>query len=359
MMMDMKQLAKAKAETGRRGFIAGVAAAAVGAAAGASAGGGAGEASGRPFKVCVFTDIHFDDFWPNSDDTSFLDGIMARAEREKCDMMVHLGDFMHGVEKPRQKMFVEKYNASRIPAYHVLGNHDQDQCDDRATLEAYRMRGSGYYSFDMGGFRFVVADANYFRCEPGKFVHYGKAGCPRIGGRIGYWVPPEQLEWLRSAIVGSPLPCVVMAHESFERANYLPVQNAAEVRRIFAEANAKKPGTVRLVMNGHNHNDNLRILDGIPYWDVNSANYQWFGKKHAKYPAEYVKRHPGSVYTLGWTKPLSAVLSLWPDGRVKIEGSEAEWLFGVAAKDAGFPVCDGDGRETHPKILSADFRMIF
>lgn len=113
-------------EVNRRGFVSGIAAAAVGAAAGASAGGGAGEASGRPFKVCVFTDIHFDDFWTNSDDTSFLDGIMARAEREKCDMMVHLGDFMHGVEKPRQKMFVEKYNASRIPAYHVLGNHDQD-----------------------------------------------------------------------------------------------------------------------------------------------------------------------------------------------------------------------------------------
>ena len=31
----------------------------------------------------MFSDIHFDDFWTNSDDTSFLDCIMARAEREK------------------------------------------------------------------------------------------------------------------------------------------------------------------------------------------------------------------------------------------------------------------------------------
>ena len=170
-------------EVNRRGFVSGFAAAAAGAAFGAPLGGDAGADSARPFKVCVFSDIHFDDFWTNSDDTSFLDGIMARAEREKCDMMIHLGDFMHGVEKPRQRMFVERYNASRVPAYHVLGNHDQDQCDAQATL------------------------------------------------------------------------------------------------------------------------------------------------------------------------------SLWPDGRVRIEGSEADWLFGVTAKAAGYSECDADGRETHPKILSADFRL--
>ena len=68
-------------EVNRRGFVSGVVAAAAGAAVGAPLGRDA--ASVRPFKVCVFTDIHFDDFWTNSDDTSFLDGIMARAEREK------------------------------------------------------------------------------------------------------------------------------------------------------------------------------------------------------------------------------------------------------------------------------------
>lgn len=167
-------------EVNRRGFVSGIVAAAAGAALGAPLGGDASAVSARPFKVCVFSDIHFDDFWTNSDDTSFLDGIMARAEREKCDMMIHLGDFMHGVDKPRQRMFVERYNA---------------------------------------------------------------------------------------------------------------------------------------------------------------------------------KRHPGAVHILGWTKPLSAILSLWPDGRVRIEGSEADWLFGVTAKAAGFPECDADGRETHPKILSADFRL--
>ena len=69
-------------EVNRRGFVSGIAAAA-GAAFGAPLGGDAGASSARPFKVCVFSDIHFDDFWTNREDTSFLVGIMARAERAK------------------------------------------------------------------------------------------------------------------------------------------------------------------------------------------------------------------------------------------------------------------------------------
>ena len=70
-------------EVNRRGFVSGIVAAGAGAALGVPLDGDVGAASARPFKVCVFSDIHFDDFWTNSDDTSFLDGIMARAERAK------------------------------------------------------------------------------------------------------------------------------------------------------------------------------------------------------------------------------------------------------------------------------------
>ena len=70
-------------EVKRRGFVSGIVAAVAGAALGAPLGGDAGASSARPFKVCVFSDIHFDDFWTNSENTSFLDGIMARAERAK------------------------------------------------------------------------------------------------------------------------------------------------------------------------------------------------------------------------------------------------------------------------------------
>ena len=258
------------------------------------------------------------------------------------------------MRSPEQKAFLKLYNDFKIPGYHCLGNHDQDGNPYRETCEAYRMP-SPYYSFDKGGFRFIILDPNYFCNEPGKFIHHENGNYfKRVKGSTINWIPPEQLEWLRSAVVGSPLPCIVASHQSLERGKGAPVMNAREVRAIFKEANEKKPGTVRLVMNGHLHIDYLRVLDNILYWDVNSANYQYYAKKHDKYPEAYMKTHRRANHNLGWKSPLSAILTLWPDGRIKIDGSKSEYLFGVAPADAGYPDCDQDGRETHPMIQSAD-----
>ena len=317
---------------------------------------GKGEsASPRPLKVCVFSDLHYHPGrWTNTENTSFLEKIMARAEHERCDMMLHCGDFMHGVRTPEQKALLRLYNDFKIPGYHCLGNHDQDGNPYEETCDAYRMP-DGHYTFDKGGFRFVIADPNYFCNEPGKFIHHGRGNYfRRVKGSTINWIPPEQLEWLRATIVGSPYPCIVLSHQSFERGYGAPVMNKKEVQAIFNEANAKKPGTVRLVMNGHLHIDHLRILDGILYWDVNSANYQYYAKKHDKYPKEYMETHRSAGNNIGWKEPLSAILTLWPSGRIKIDGSKSDWLFGVSPADAGYPECDQDGRETHPIIQSAD-----
>ena len=318
------------------------------------------ETGGRPLKVCVFADIHYSPgVWTNCEDMSFLEKIMARAEKEKCDMMIHLGDFMHGVKRDEQKAYLKLYNDFKIPGYHILGNHDQDGNPYKETCEAYRMP-DGHYTFDKGGFRFVIADPNYFCNEPGKFIHHESGNYfKRVKGSTINWIPPEQMEWLRSTIVGSPYPCIVLSHQSFERGRGAPVMNKADVQAIFNEANAKKPGTVRLVMNGHMHMDHLRVLDNILYWDVNSANYQYYGSKHNKYPADYVKTHRGAVNNIGWKEPLSAILTMWPNGRIKIEGSKSDWLFGVSPKDAGYPACDSDGRETLPVIQSADMTFTY
>jgi len=96
------------------------------------------------------------------------------------------------------------------------------------------------------------------------------------------------------------------------------------------------------------------VLDNILYWDVNSANYQWYGKVHDRYPEEYAKAVRSANKVLAWDSPLSAILTIWPDGRIKIDGSRAGWLFGVDPKAAGYPATDGDGRETLPVIQSAD-----
>jgi hypothetical protein len=273
-------------------------------------------------------------------------------------MIIHLGDFVHGVHGEKEKAYVKLYNEFKIPGYHVLGNHDQDRNAYQDTCEAYRMPKEGYYHLDKGGFRFVIADPNYFCNKPGEFIHHSKGNYfSRIKGSTINWIPPRQLEWMRSVIVGSPYPCVVLSHQSFERGPAgAMVMNKDEVQAIFREANEKKPGTVRLVANGHMHMDYLRVLDNILYWDVNSANYQYYATKHSKYPADYLKTHLAARNNLGWKEPLSAILSLWPGGRIKIEGSQADWLFGVTPKMAGYQEYH-DGRRCRPVIQSADITL--
>ena len=314
----------------------------------------------RPLKVCVFADLHYHPgVWTNTEDHSFLEKIMTRAESERCDMMIHLGDLMHGVRTNKQKAFLKLYNEFKIPGYHILGNHDQDGNPYKETCDAYRMP-DGHYSFDKGGFRFVIADPNYFCNEPGKFIHHENGNYfKRLEGSTINWIPPAQMEWLRSTIIGSPYPCIVLSHQSFERGNGRPVMNRKEVQAIFKEANAKKPGTVRLVMNGHLHTDHLRVLDDVLYWDVNSANYHYYAKKHDKYPAEYMKTHSGAGKNIGWKEPLSAILTMWPGGRIQICGSKSDFLFGVSPEDAGLPAFDSDGRETLPVIQSADLTFAY
>ena len=72
-----------------------------------------------------------------------------------------------------------------------------------------------------------------------------------------------------------------------------------------------------------------------------------------------MKTHRGAVNNIGWKEPLSAILTMWPNGRIKIEGSKSDWLFGVSPKDAGYPACDSDGRETLPVIQSADMTFTY
>ena len=334
---------------GRRGFLAG--------AAGllAATGAAAGSAAGRGVKFCLFADLHY---WPGvfpNDTTEFLDRILKRAEDNEVDFVLHLGDLVHF---PMQlKGFVDRYNDFHIPTYHTVGNHEfESSVED--VLKAYRLE-RAYYSFDRGGFRFVITDPNYI-LRNGELVHFSNSNWrttnKRPGDRI-YWIPPEQLKWLKETIDASPYPCVVMAHESYERPGAGGVQNQEEVRAIFDAANARTPGKVRLVMTGHYHVDYLRVLRGIPYLEVNSANFFFAGKHHDKYPADYMKGLKQSSHTLTWKEPLSAIVTLGHNGHIRIEGSRSEWLYGISPEKAGLPLLDEVGRPNTAMIQSVDMTL--
>lgn len=330
---------------GRRGFLAG--------AAGllAATGTAAGSAAGRGVKFCLFADLHY---WPGifpNDTTEFLDRILKRAEDNKVDFVLHLGDLVHF---PMQlKGFVDRYNDFHIPTYHTVGNHEfESSVED--VLKAYRLE-RAYYSFDRGGFRFVITDPNYILRADGKVEHFASYNAYRLGkgDKLAY-LPPEQLAWMEDRLEKSPYPCVIASHQSYELD--FGTANAAEVRAVIDRVNRRHPGRVRLVMNGHDHIDNLRILEGVVYFNVNSANYQYFDRTHDKYPADYTAKHKDQ-HCLAWKDPLSAIVTLTPEGGIRIEGARSEWLFGVTPEKAGLNPYDTFWRKNVPVIQSADLTV--
>ncbi len=327
-------------------------------------------------KFCVFADIHYrpgPTGFPHST-KEWLGRVLARAERENCDFVIHCGDFCHN--PPADKDYVDYYNDFRLPTYHTIGNHDDDGCAHEETLKAYRME-KGYYYFDRNGFRFVVIDANHVRWADGRVEHYSNGSYFRKGNVpelkpyyekgledvIGV-VPPEELAWLRDAIESSPYPCVCFSHQSFERPTGNPCHNGAEVRAIFDAANAKTPGKVRLVINGHHHCDYLRILEDVVYFDLNSASFQWIGTKyaHENYPASFFAANnqtPRAVPWISWDDPLNAIVTLTADGGIRIDGMKSKFSCGVTpAMCNGFHL-DRCARLTTPNVQSVDLRIAY
>lgn len=336
-------------ETTRRNFLLGaVAASGLGAARAAQV--------RRPdgcVRFCAFADIHYSPHgWPN-DNVEHLEKILKRAEHENVDFIIHLGDFCHNVLRDHE--YLDLYNDFHIPTYHVMGNHDGEMNDNAWTLKAYRLE-RFYYSFDRCGFRFIVGDPNYMRTLDDKDLHYEKYNVVSTKRKMSGYFPDEQVAWLRKTVTESPYPCVFFSHQSVERERGAVV-NWREIRDIFEAANRVEPGKVRLVVNGHYHMDNFRLIDNIAYLDLNSANYQYFPQPHKAYPADFVKTHPAAPYSIAWKEPLSAIVTLTAEGGIRIDGSESDYLFGISPEKAGVREPDACGRLTVPRIRSVDLTV--
>jgi len=141
------------------------------------------------------------------------------------------------------------------PIVHVAGNHDFYDLSLAQYLEILEME-TTVYGFDLGGFHFVVLDAEY---EPDG-THYD-----HVFLRVKGHVPPEQLDWLRDDLAATDLPSVVLIHQPLDSdfdslAGGPPVANHLEVRRILEDA-----GTVIAVFQGHDHENRYALIGGIHY----------------------------------------------------------------------------------------------
>ncbi len=301
-------------------------------------------------KFLLFADLHYAPKQFLSGSFEILKEIQEAAERENCDFIIHAGDFCHG---PSNVMdFVDAYNNFHIPSYHCLGNHDADNTTFEETVKLYHMPNE-YYYFDCKGYRMIVLNPNYYNVD-GEYINFSMRNYFK-NGPARDWVPPQQLAWLKETIETSPYPCLIISHESFERSN--GVQNRADVLKIINEANAKKPHSVLMCMNGHYHRDYIRILDGVCYFDINSVLMDWVqGVTHDRYPADLCAEYRSLNHTVIYNDPLYCIVEL--DGNtIDIKGKESSMYLGITREDVGGTPFDKAGRPVVPKIQSAKITL--
>jgi 3',5'-cyclic-AMP phosphodiesterase len=255
----------------------------------------------------LIADVHHDVM---PDGIQRLTAFLKAMEKIKADFVVQLGDFCW--PHPRNKPFLDVWNAYRGPRYHVLGNHDMDGGYKRQQTAAVYGMPDTHYTFSSGPVRGIVLDAN----EPG-------------GKTRGYahYVGPQQLDWLAQQLNESDRSAIVFVHQPFDDDG---VENAPAVRAVLQRAEKKHPGRVLAVFSGHFHMDYQRIVSGIPYIQINSASYVWLGTpKTARetWPHAIHAKHPSLVSVAAYRDPLWALVTLdLTRGEMTIEGRRTEWV---------------------------------
>lgn len=263
----------------------------------------------RKVKFGLAADIHQDVI---HDAGRRLEIFLREARASKRDFIVQLGDFCRPYEKNRA--FLDLWNSYPGGRYHVLGNHENDGGFTWEQVMAYLGMTAPYYSFDQGGWHFVVLNGN----EKNPAVK--ASGYPRYIGE-------EQARWIESDLKKTAAPTVVFSHQSLEDGQ--GVENREAIRGILEAANREAGwGKVGACFSGHHHIDYATTIGGIHYVQVNSMSYSWLGSRyqHVRYSEAIDKEFPYIRQTAPYAEPLFAMVTLRPEGRVEIRGCKTEFV---------------------------------
>lgn len=275
----------------------------------------AGEEPEAALKVGLVTDIHYADKPPAGTrhyrlSLGRLEKAVQDLDRRGAKLAVEIGDFVDAAptvgEELRYLETIEGVFARfRGDRHYVLGNH----CVHTLTKEEFLGRvgkesqdgkerkrrekkepGEGarksYYSFDAGGFHFVILDA----CFRSDGVPYGRKNSRWNDSEI----PPAEREWLVKDLRQTSKKTLVFVHQRIDvdPPNNFGVKSAPLVRQIL-----ERSGKVRAVFQGHNHLNDVEEIGGIHYVTL-----------------------PAIVDGDGAERNAYGVLDVYPDGTLRLEG---------------------------------------
>ena len=303
----------------------------------------------------IFTDLHVDIMH----DAPARMEIILRAAREKnVDFLLHLGDIMYPEEEfvrlhdpegyrgredswflcdrdDEKRAIRQMLASSGLPLYGVLGNHDMDGCNKPTACRYWNMPDS-FYSFVMGGVRFIALDSQYIQTDDGydDFAYNNYKHYYNEVWRL-HRLPPQRLRWLEETILSSPEPCVLLSHASLAD-DLLCVRDKEKVWEIIERANREKRRVIG-AFNGHNHVDGLTIRQGVPFVSINSASNIWIGMQYqtVRYSETLSRMYPHIQGCAPYFDPLYAVVTI-DDSGILIEGTQSSFV-GPSPQELGFP----------------------
>lgn len=264
-------------------------------------------------RFAVFTDLHYDHIF---DGERRLDEFLDAIKEEPLDFILSLGDLCYPIEKNRK--LIEKLNRRKLPVYYVIGNHDSDHFTQNQVKEFLKLDDL-YYCFTIENTKFIVLNSCYVNCN-GVDAPYYKKNYEKESST--YPVIPEfELNWLERELENKELSYVIFSHHSLAN-DFMNrgIANRMEVQRILSSRRTL------LCMNGHDHGDDCKMINAIPYYTLNACSYIWHGQKAmVAYDREVHKQYPYLKDMILYKEALHCVVELCKD-KVKIKGMEGEYL---------------------------------
>ncbi|MEZ2440227.1 metallophosphoesterase [Chitinophaga sp. RCC_12] len=283
-------------------------------------------AGNKLLRFGVISDLHHLQFGKSEESRlkSFMDAVM----KADPDFIIQCGDFCRPA---KSEGIMTEWNRFSGPKYHVLGNHDMDVCDKATIMKLWGME-KPYYSFDQGGYHFVVMDRNFLLKEDKTLEDYNNSNWGPLPSPLRSFTDAPQLAWLKHDLAAAEYPVIVFMHQPVFLSDFFQeLGNADEILGIFDEANltAKQQGKnsrVTAVFMGHDHDDRYGERNGVHYILLNSATY--------------VYTDSGAHF---YADSLYAFVTLDPSGWMRIEGRTTRYRDEVPEKiKAQFPTSISD-----------------
>lgn len=245
---------------------------------------------GPSLRIGLITDAHYANvkargtrFYQETP-TKLAEALQA-FQRERVDSIIEMGDLVdtsNQIDKAGEIDFLKtifaQLQTANVPIQCVLGNHCVEKLSKRDFLSAVG-QADPHFSFDKAGWHFVILDA----CYRADGVSYDQGNYQWFDAAI----PAHQRNWLRNDLAATNLPTVVFVHQRLDvpQTNPMGVADAAEIRKILSGSRK-----VTAVFQGHNHVNDLRLIDDVPYVSLR-AMVEGSGPQNNAYSILHLHKH--------------------------------------------------------------------